>query len=64
MLLEILKIIWLEKEHVIIDFNYNLIRKRLFFKRFHNMSWLEKEYVFTDFKIIWLEKDNVFRDFK
>ena len=37
---------------------YYLIRKRIFSKRFPNITWLEKEYIFWDFEIYWLEKYN------
>ena len=46
------------------DFKYKLIRKRIFCRRFQNITWLENEYVFSDFKLIWLERDFVLRDFK
>ena len=62
--MELLKTSWLKKEYVIIDFLYNLNRKKIFLKIFQIKIWLEKDYVFRDFKLFWLEKYNDFRDFK
>ena len=49
MLLDILNITWSEKEHVIRDFKYNLIRKRLLHMIFQNITLLEKKHLFRVF---------------
>ena len=42
---------------------YNLIRERMCFLRFQNITWLDKKYVMGTFEITWSEKEYVIRDF-
>ena len=64
MFIDILNITWSEKEYVIRDFKCNLIRKRIFYIGFQNITLLEKKYLFRVYILRWLEKINVFRDLK
>ena len=41
---------------------YNLIRERVCYLRFQNITWLDKEYVLGTFNLTWSEKEYVIRD--
>ena len=49
MLSEISNLTWLEKQKVIIDFKYHLIRENIY-SEISNITWLEKDYVIRDFE--------------